>query len=569
MFDYELTLMRALSSVRDEQVALAMAQDLPMRVCLDLAKQRRLAMIVDAIEQARPEPWCAGWWIDREREQLYLRQGVAPTLLIAGIDRARRVSARLLLEARLKGTKRLVTSDQDGNLVEDLEVESALLARLNNVTAQSRLTGPTYEEAFADLYELIGDRLRLETFDANSLAMFVGSLGPGGAERQCANTAVGLIADGDWKSTVVCDHLNGAAGFFRSYVESNGVDVVTVDPTPLELDTSIFRNVYQLMEQRYLALNMHNLFIQIIRYASALRKLRPAMVHTWMDYCNTLAGTAAALVGIPSLVLGCRSLAPNHFRIFQPYMRPAYRALMQRHQLSIVNNSLAGARDYAAWLGVSERRISVIHNGYEFPEPTTKAVRQHCRVRFGIPDKAQVVGSVLRFSEEKQPRLLIDMANDLHATDRSLHFIYFGDGVQLQEMRDYAAHLGLEKVVHLPGVTDPIWNGLAAMDLFVLASRVEGLPNVLIEAQASGLPVICSRVGGAVETIIEGVTGISIEEGTASVFAAAVRKLLNDSELRRRMAGRATKHARKEFGLKTMIQRTSDLYSRDKQTVAV
>ena len=99
-----------------------------------------------------------------------------------------------------------------------------------------------------------------------------------------------------------------------------------------------------------------------------------------MDYCNTLAGTAAALVGVPAIVLSCRSLAPDHFHIFQPYMRPAYRALLKRRQAMILNNSYAGAVDYARWLSLPADGVQVIHNGFDFPEPGGTTIAA-CRAR--------------------------------------------------------------------------------------------------------------------------------------------------------------------------------------------
>ena len=71
------------------------------------------------------------------------------------------------------------------------------------------------------------------------------------------------------------------------------------------------------------------------------------------------------------------------------------------------------------------------------------------------------------------------MARQLYADDPSLRFLFFGGGVMLEQMRNYVASLNLQGVIQLPGYTDETWNALAAMDVFVLTSRMEGLPNVL------------------------------------------------------------------------------------------
>ncbi len=562
--NYESTLQRALQNVNGDRVALAMPYDLPQRVCHDLIERELVqALVADSVECAQLDASCAGWWIDRERDQIHLRQGVGPTVLIAGVEDSRRVGPRLLLEARLKGVRRVVTTNRDGNLLEDLQVDAALIERLDTGVAASRLTGPTFEDAFEEMYELVGDQLRVPpgSFATNKVAMYVGSLGPGGAERQCTYTAAGIGKSSDWHPLIVCDHLDPPLDFFRPYVESKGIQVVQVDNTPAELTQPKIVEIRDLFATKYSALNFASIFVQIIRYASLLRTLRPSLIHCWMDYCNTLAGTAAALVGVPAIVLSCRSLAPDHFHIFQPYMRPGYRALLKRRQAMILNNSYAGAVDYARWLSLPADGVQVIHNGFDFPEPAVPQSRLDARARYAIPEGALVVGSVLRFSEEKRPQLLIDTARQLYADDPSLRFLFFGGGVMLEQMRSYVASLNLQSVVQLPGYTEETWNALAAMDVFVLTSRMEGLPNVLVEAQASGLPVVCAKVGGACEAFDDGVTGLAVEDASASSLAAAVRRILKNGDLRTKMSAQALAYARKQFGLQAMIEATHSAYT--------
>ncbi|HVE89054.1 MAG TPA: glycosyltransferase [Burkholderiaceae bacterium] len=564
MFDYEMTLAHALKNVDGERVVLALPYDLPQRICHDLVVRNLVqGVIADSVDSARLDPSCAGWWVDRDRDHIHFRRGVAATALIAGVDRSRRAGPRLLLEARLKGVRRIVITDRMGEVVEDLQVDAALIERIEDSNAQFRLTGPTYEQAFEEMYELVADKLRLpaRSFNPDRLAMYLGSLGPGGAERQCANTSVGISEGNRWDPYIVCDNFDPPADFFRPYVEGRGIKVVQVNDSPPELSDPDILQIYNVLGEKYSALNFDNVFAHIVRYASLLRTIRPALVHCWMDYCNTLAGTAAVMVGVPSIVLSCRSLAPDHFRIFQPYMRPAYRALLKRRPAVVLNNSQAGAIDYARWLAIPKDCVRVIHNGFQFPDPISPQSRLDIRKRYAISGSVKVVGSILRFSEEKRPRLLIDMAKELHAADDSLRFLFFGGGVLLQDMRAYVASLDLEDVIHLPGVTNTPWEVLAAMDLFVLTSRMEGLPNVLVEAQASGLPIVCTRVGGTTETFVENETGVSVPDATASSLAAVAGQILQDNNLHARMSARATMHARKVFGIRPMIDATLKAYA--------
>src|SRR5436309_3000573 len=98
--------------------------------------------------------------------------------------------------------------------------------------------------------------------------------------------------------------------------------------------------------------------------------------------------------------------------IFQPYMAAAYRAIFRRREVVLLNNSYAGANDYSRWLAVPRDRFRVIHNGFEFPDISPKT-RTERRKEYGIPEDAIVVGSVLRFGEEKRPELLMDITRIL------------------------------------------------------------------------------------------------------------------------------------------------------------
>ncbi len=450
---------------------------------------------------------------------------------------------------------RVIAADRSGEIVEDLAVEQALLERIDG--GEARAWMPGFDQAFARMYELVGERLKLPSgsFAHDRVVLTLGSLGPGGAERQGAYTAGGTIGRGGLQTFIMCNHVDPPADFFRSYVEQRGATVLRVPDRPAELDDPAIAAIHQELEAEFRAIGFGDVFIEMLRYASLLRAIRPAVVHSWMDYCNALCGSAAALVGVPGLVLSCRSVAPDHFRIFQPYMRAGYRALLQRRGALLLNNSRAGAADYARWLGIEGPLPKVIHNGFEFPAVDPQA-RERVRGALGLAPDTLVVGSILRFSEEKRPLLLIDTAAEIHRAEAGVRFVFYGGGVQLEQMRARVRELGLDGIVQLPGVTHTAWESLAAMDLFMLTSRMEGLPNVLVEAQASGLPIVCTGVGGMTETYVEGETGVAVPEPTAPLLAEAALRILRDGALRAQMSLRARQHARSEFAIDRMIDQT-------------
>src|SRR5262249_8932116 len=244
----------------------------------------------------------------------------------------------------------------------------------------------------------------------------------------------GAGGDGAYKILLGCNHPDPPlADFHKATVERAGAVTCPVPTFAAEFETPDMQAIRNRLA-RYDALGFLNVLHVVFHYALMIRQVRPALVHTWMDYCNVLAGIAAELVGVPALVLSGRSVAPDHFGIFQPYMRPGYLALLERRAAVFLNNSRAGAADYARWLGLPPARFRVLPNGFDFPVVVPPEARAAVRRQHGIADDAVVVGSILRFSEEKRPRLLVDTACLLAERDRDVRFLFFGDGPMLAEM---------------------------------------------------------------------------------------------------------------------------------------
>src|SRR5206468_931340 len=184
------------------------------------------------------------------------------------------------------------------------------------------------------------------------------------------------------------------------------------------------------------------------------------------------------------------SVAPSNFALFQPYMREAYRLLAARPTVCLLNNSEAGARDYERWLGLPRGTFKIVRNGFDFSglEPAEKKEgAREFRTRLGIPAEVPLVGSVLRFSEEKCPLRWIDTAARVAERRPDVRFLMVGDGPLREEARCRAHACGLDDRIVMPGNEKDATVAIAAMDVFLLTSRLEGLPNVLVEAQALGV----------------------------------------------------------------------------------
>ena len=566
MLNLERMITSAAEAAGDKPIVAA-PYPLPKVLCDDLISRGVISgYVADTTNNlAARDPHIAGWWVDHATGIWFLRRRKAHSIILLSVVSHGNVSGRMLLQARLKGWKHLLLVDPDGLIVRKINTASGLLRRLRSPAVGKDLYSTSYESAFEEMYSLVGDKLRLPDadFDPERVLIVAGTLRAGGAERQATYTACGLAKRWPGRVHVAFNSVEGVTDFYKPVLDAARISthpIVSSASGDPEYSSPDMINVRNQLAARYAPIGFLNVFHAIFHQALLIRSIRPGLVHCFQDYSNVLAGIAADLVGVPRLVLGGRSMAPDHFGIFQPYMAPGYRALLRRRKIGFLNNSEAGAQDYARWLGIQRNQLRVIQNGFEFPEEQAGAGAAE-RKALGIPENAVLVGSIVGFREEKQPKLFLEMARALHASHPDVHFVIYGEGILLPDCRAFVELKNLSGVVHLPGLTEHAWRALSAMDVFVLTSRLEGLPNVMIEAQAMGLPVVSSGAGGMRETFIEGETGFGVPSATTEGLAAAVGRLIVGKELRNRMGAAARRHARQTFNIDRMIDRTIEAYA--------
>ncbi|NKC11529.1 MAG: glycosyltransferase [Gammaproteobacteria bacterium] len=394
--------------------------------------------------------------------------------------------------------------------------------------------------------------------DPDRAVMVCGTLGGGGAERQIVNTALELQARANAQVTVLCQNLSvGSNDFFRQQLVDAGVSVAEVPRTPWSCAAGWRDRV----SWRASGLGQHGLS-DIVRIAAALREFAPSVVHAWLDEMNVKAGLAAAAAGVPRIVLGGRSVAPWRFAIYRPYLRHGYRLLCADPRVSLLNNSRAGAHDYARWLGVAPERIRVVRNGLaldELERPGADAVRRW-RHAHGLPPGGPTVGGIMRFTEEKEPLLWVHAVAMVLESNPGAAAVLVGNGPLLARACRLAKRLGLADRIRFTGLVRGPAIAIAAMDVLLLSSRYEGLPNVVIEAQAMGVPAVVTRRGGSAEAIEAGVTGWAVDELTPAALAAPVNRILADSGWARAARGRAPDFVRERFALQRMLRETLQVY---------
>ncbi len=401
----------------------------------------------------------------------------------------------------------------------------------------------------------------------NKVLLVTYGLWAGGAERQLMNTALGLKAAGIDVEVLSINTEAQGAEFYRSRIEIQvPVHDLSYLPSKLLRESSGTLNTYFHSIPSTALKGLYSLlpldFIDdMVSMAAVIRLIRPGVVHLWQDYTNLVGGMAAVVAGVPRVIMAGRNLAPCNFAYHTTYMRFAYGALLQMSGVSLINNSHSGAASYCKWLDMPQERVAVVHNGidantFAHDEDRGRSFREQWK----IPQDSPLVGGILRFSEEKDPFLWLQVASKVRERIPGARFFLAGDGKLCQQVGARIQELGLADCLVQPGVVQDIDAAYSAMDVLLLASAKEGLPNVLIEAQMAACPVVATDVGGVAETIDDGNTGWVVRQREADLLADRVCQVLQDPEWRKQARHLGPIHANREFGLARMMSDTLAVY---------
>jgi glycosyltransferase involved in cell wall biosynthesis len=200
-------------------------------------------------------------------------------------------------------------------------------------------------------------------------------------------------------------------------------------------------------------------------------------------------------------------------------------------------------------------KLVLIHNGID-PAPWLSARSERVRREFG-PGNVPVLAMIGRLAPQKDPLTLLEACKLLKADFR---LMIVGDGELHGRAEEFVAQNDLHHKVTFTGERHDIPEILAASDILVLSSRWEGLPLVVIEAETAGLPVVASGVGGVPELIEDGITGFVVPPRNPRALADIIQRLLDDTQLRRRIGSAAREKALREFTLHDMLTKTHQLY---------
>lgn len=291
----------------------------------------------------------------------------------------------------------------------------------------------------------------------------------------------------------------------------------------------------------------------ILRLARLFRRERPDVLHThsWGTLCEGFL--AARLARIPVVVHGEHGTME-----LRPRNRAVQRFLWSRvDQVLSVSSRLA--ERMAATMEFPEARIAVIRNGVDLTRFTWDA-RDAVRRELDVAPDECLIGTVGRLEPVKDHATLLSALALLAGKEHAFRAVIVGEGSLMNRLDACVSDLRLGRRVRLLGPRADVERILAALDVFTLTSRSEGLPNTVLEGMAAGLPVVATDVGGTAELVTHGVTGLLVPPEDPAALADAFAELLTNHERRAAMATAARQRAEREFTLDRMVRRYQDLY---------
>lgn len=281
----------------------------------------------------------------------------------------------------------------------------------------------------------------------------------------------------------------------------------------------------------------------LVRVARELRRWRPDVLMTLTKKDVRLSAPVARALGVPVVV---RHGSDQGLK-GGPHGRMLYGAVPRRH----VTNAEATRRTIlrsAPWLDPA--RVSVIYNGVD-----ADACALAPPADLGLQPGALVVGYVGRLEPSKGLGELADAWPRVEAAFPGAHLVIVGRGTFDVELR---ARLAGRRVL-FTGHRGDLPSVMAALDLLVLPSYSEGVPNVVMEAMAAGKPVLATAVSGIPELVVDGETGMLIPPRDAGALADGLIRLGGDAALRARLGHAGTARVREHFTLETMVERYDGL----------
>ena len=288
---------------------------------------------------------------------------------------------------------------------------------------------------------------------------------------------------------------------------------------------------------------------------------KPFIVHTHTSKAGILGRLAAKLARVPIIIHTPHGhVFYGHFGLLVSRFFLLTERLMARITDRMVALTQAERNDHIALSVFSPEKIDTIHSGVDVDRFMNVRVNIAEKKRaLGLNSKGLVVGTVGWLLPIKGPMHLLKAMSHVWESHPETNLVFVGKGDLERGLKEEARRMGVSEKVIFLGWRDDIPEIMQVLDVFVLPSLNEGMGRVLVEAMAAGKPVVASGVGGILDLVKEGQNGFLAGPGDEKGLAIAIKKLLEDKEMREVMGKRGREMAQ-DFSVEKMIEKIDILY---------
>lgn len=295
----------------------------------------------------------------------------------------------------------------------------------------------------------------------------------------------------------------------------------------------------------------------ILDLAQLIRKEKIDIVMTTLFYADVI-GALASAISPNKAVFSWETISAPEWLL-------KHRLLAYRFAVHFCSKVISVSNATAKWLiekrGVPPEKVVVIPYGVNL-DIFRQGKNRKLKASLGISPETFVVGVVARLHSQKGHCYLIEAAQSIVAKHKDVKFVFVGDGELRKDLENQVKESQLEKYFLFLGFRSDVHELLRTFDLFVLPSLYEGLPNVILEAMATGLPVVATSVDGTVELVKDGETGYLVPPKAPETLAEKISLFIQNRECATKFGKQGRKRVEVEYSLSKQVANFQNLYEK-------
>lgn len=294
----------------------------------------------------------------------------------------------------------------------------------------------------------------------------------------------------------------------------------------------------------------------IWRFRKVIRDFQPDILVTYLIHADLFGRIFGRLFGIKKVMCSVR-VKLVQIKYLPLLFLDGLTSLLVTHYHF---NSKTVADMYRRFFFLPERKITVIPNGLEIEKYQILIDTRKKRQDLCLPEDSILIGCVGRLEKQKGQKYLIEAFSELVQQHPSAILLIVGDGAERKFLETLAKKLEVNNVVKFLGKRNDVPEILKLLDIFVLPSLYEGMSNALMEAMASGLPIITTNILENRELIRDSRVGILVPPKDSNSIAQAINSLVNDFGMRNALGDNAKSYIIESFNLPSTISRMRNFY---------